>query len=152
MTTLPRVLRTAACTPGATDVDRAFAQIFGRDLFANEPNTAYAVDIREDQSHVYIDAELPGFTKDQVEVTVEDHTLTISASRETATETPAGDKSIDDKTTFLRRERTVSRYQRSFSLPPTIDDTTVAAKLDHGILTVTLNKRDEVKPRKITVA
>lgn len=147
MTTLPRVLRTAACTPGETDVDRAFAQIFGRDLFANEPTTAYAVDIREDQSHVYIDAELPGFTKDQVEVTVEDHTLTISASRETASETPS-----EDKTTFLRRERTVSRYQRSFSLPPTIDDTTVAAKLDHGILTVTLNKRDEIKPRKITVA
>ena len=149
MTTLPRVFRSSANTPAVTDIDRAFERIFGRDLFAGEAASAYAVDVREDQAHVYIDAELPGFTKDQIDVTVEDHTLTVSASRESDTESP---EKQDGKTTYLRRERTVARYQRSFTLPPTVDDTSVSAKLDHGVLTVTLNKREEVKPRKVTVA
>lgn len=156
MSTLPRVFRNATCTPAgiaaATDVDRAFQQIFGRDLFAGEAAATYAIDIREDASHVYIDAELPGFTKDQIDLTIEDHVLTLSASRESATETPGDGTPADSKTTYLRRERTTSRYQRTFTLPPTIDDSTVAAKLDHGVLTVTLNKREEVKPRKVTVA
>jgi HSP20 family molecular chaperone IbpA len=49
-------------------------------------------------------------------------------------------------------ERRYTRFQRSFMLPPTVDSQSVVAKLNDGVLTVTLNKREETKPRKITVS
>ena len=53
---------------------------------------------------------------------------------------------------LLLHERRYSRFLRSFTLPPTVDEQTVNAKLTDGVLTITLNKREETKPRKIQVA
>ena len=52
---------------------------------------------------------------------------------------------------YLLRERRYARFQRSFTLPPTVDESSVNAKLADGVLTITLNKREETKPRKIQV-
>jgi HSP20 family protein len=105
----------------------------------------YGVDVREDADHIYVEAELPGFRKDDVEITLENQTLTISAERKT-------EQKNDDKTDWLLHERSYTRFLRSFTLPPTVNESTVNAKLQDGILTVTLNKREESKPRKIAVA
>ena len=53
---------------------------------------------------------------------------------------------------WLLRERRYSRFQRSFTLPPTVNDQSVQAKLHDGVLTITLTKREETKPRRITVS
>lgn len=53
---------------------------------------------------------------------------------------------------MLLNERRYRRFQRSFTLPPTVDEQTVNAKLSDGILTIVLNKREETKPRKIQVS
>jgi HSP20 family protein len=104
----------------------------------------YGVDIREDQDHFYVEAELPGFKKEEVDITLEDQTLTISAERKSESEEKKGD--------VLLNERRYSRFLRSFTLPPTVNEQTVNAKLADGVLTITLNKREETKPRKITVS
>jgi HSP20 family protein len=107
----------------------------------------YGVDIREDQDHFYVEAELPGFRKDDIDITLENQTLTISGERREQTK-PGEEK----KGELLLHERRYSRFLRSFTLPPTVDEQTVNAKLADGVLTITLNKREESKPRKITVA
>jgi HSP20 family protein len=105
----------------------------------------YAVDVREDADHIYVEAELPGFKKDEVDITLENQTLTISAERKE-------EKNEGDKGEHLLHERRYTRFLRSFTLPPTVDDQTVNAKLNEGVLTITLNKREETKPRKINVS
>ena len=107
--------------------------------------TPYGVDVREDADHFYVEAELPGFTKDQVDITLENATLTIVAERK-------NESSDGQKGDWLLRERKYTRFARSFTLPPTVNESTVDAKLVDGVLKITLNKREESKPRKISVA
>jgi HSP20 family protein len=102
---------------------------------------AYPVDIREDEDHIFVDAEMPGFKKDEVDVTLEAGVLTITGERKL--EEVKGEKHLT--------ERRFTRVQRSFSLPSSVDDAKVEAALTDGVLHITLNKREEVKPRKITV-
>ncbi len=117
----------------------------GREMGNGTVLAPYPVDIREDGDHLRVEAELPGFSKDQIDVTIENQTLTITAER---TEQP-GDKNGGD---YLLRERRYARFQRSFTLPPTVDEASVNAKYADGVLTITLSKREETKPRKIAVA
>jgi HSP20 family protein len=104
----------------------------------------YAVDVREDGDQIYVEAELPGFTKEEVDITLENSTLTISAEKKTETKNPKSGE-------FLLNERRYTRFLRSFTLPPTVDEGSVQANLKEGVLVVTLNKREETKPRKIKV-
>ena len=106
----------------------------------------YAVDVREDADHIYVEAELPGFKKEDVDITLENQTLTIAAERKSE------EKKQGDKGELLLHERRYSRFLRSFTLPPTVDEQSVNAKLNDGVLTITLNKREESKPRKVTVS
>jgi HSP20 family protein len=104
----------------------------------------FGVDIREDADHLYIEADVPGFKKDEVDITLENQTLTISAEHK-------DENKEEKKGEWLLNERRYARFLRSFTLPPTVDDQTVDAKLNDGVLTITLNKREEIKPRKIKV-
>jgi HSP20 family protein len=103
---------------------------------------AYPVDIREDQDHVYVDAEMPGFTRDQVDVTLENGVLTLNAERK-IDEQPEGQQHLN--------ERRFTRVSRSFTLPNTVDESKVDATLVDGVLKLTLHKREEVKPRRIEI-
>lgn len=102
----------------------------------------FGVDVREDADHLYVEAELPGFTKDDVDITLENQTLTISAERK---------EEKEEKGELLLHERRYRQFLRSFTLPPTVDEKSVDAKLADGVLKITLNKREETKPRKISV-
>ena len=131
------------------EFDTALSRFFGggRDLGDGGGGWApYAVDVREDADHIYVEADLPGFKKNEIDVTLENQTLTIAA--EHREEVKEGDEKKGD---YLLRERRYNRFMRSFTLPPTVDDQQVQAKLDDGILTITLNKREETKPRKVQV-
>ena len=119
---------------------------------------SYPVDVHEDADHIYVEAELPGFTRDQVDVTIEHGTLSITAERrETSPQGQQNDSQKKDqqqqsqqRTTHLR-ERRYSRVQRRFSLPDTVDENNVDASLQDGVLHLTLHKKPEIKPRKIEV-
>lgn len=124
----------------------------GREYGGNGGNggalAPYSVDVREDADHLYVEAELPGFKKGDVDITLENQTLTIAAERGEAKNEGDGQKKGD----WLLRERRYTRFLRSFTLPATISDQKCDAKLTDGVLTITLDKREETKPRKIQVS
>lgn len=130
-------------------LNREFNTMLGRFFGAQDGGGSrlapYGVDVREDADHIYVEAELPGFHKEDIDITLENSTLTISAERKES-------KQQDEKGDWLLRERRYSRFLRSFTLPPTVDERSVDAKLNDGVLTVVLNKREETKPRKISVS
>ena len=126
------------------DFDTMLNRFFNPDTHSH--SVAYGVDIREDANNFYVEAELPGFKKEDVNVTFEDQQLTIQAERKE-------EKREDGKNgETLLAERRWGRYVRSFTLPPTVDASKVDAKLADGVLSITLTKREEVKPRKIAVS
>lgn len=128
---------------------RDFDTLLNR-LFHGGPVNAfanYAVDVREDADHIYVEAELPGYRKEEVDITLENSTLTISAEHKS--EVKNGKETPGD---YLLNERRWSRFLRSFTLPPTVDEQSVQANLTDGVLKITLNKREETKPRKIQVS
>lgn len=124
------------------DFDRMLGQIWNHNSDDGNVLGAYPVDIREDEGHVYVDAELPGFKKDEINVTLENSVLHIQAQR-----------SVEkyDATDEHLTERRYTRFARSFTLPKKVDENKVDAKLDHGVLHLTLHKREEVKPHRIEV-
>lgn len=129
-------------------MQREFDTVLGR-FFQPERNGStrlapYGVDVREDGDHIYVEAELPGFKKEEVDITMENQQLTIAAERRENAEETKGD--------YLLNERRYTRFLRSFTLPPTVDEQSVNAKLADGVLTITLTKREETKPRKVAVA
>jgi HSP20 family protein len=140
-------------------VSREFGSAINRLLGAREfvesaGFAPYGVDVREDADHIYVEAELPGFKKDEIELTLENATLTINAERREQREQKRekganGGQAAEGE--YLLRERRYTRFSRSFTLPPTVDDGKVDARLADGVLTITLNKREETKPRKIAV-
>ena len=146
-----RVNRGGGLLDPADLLSRDFETVFNRWMGGRETNGSqalapYGVDIREDGDHFYVEAELPGFKKEEIDITLENQTLTIAAQRQY--ETKQGD---DKKGELLLHERRYSRFLRSFTLPPTVDEGSVNAKLADGVLTVTITKREETKPRKIKV-
>ena len=103
----------------------------------------FEVDVREDEEHYFIEANLPGVSKENVDLTVEDGVLTISAQNER-------DEERKDEN-FHIREREIGKFSRSFRLPSEVDTESVNATLSNGVLTVTLDKAETARPRKITV-
>ncbi|MHC4064266.1 MAG: Hsp20/alpha crystallin family protein [Planctomycetota bacterium] len=104
---------------------------------------SFDVDVREDEGHYFIEADLPGVGKDDVEVTLEDGVLTVSA------ETKGDDQREGEN--FHVREREVGKFSRSFRLPSEVDAGKVAATLSNGVLMVTLDKAQAALPQKIAV-
>jgi HSP20 family protein len=102
------------------------------------------VDIYQNGAHeVVLKAELPDMTREEIDITVENGTLTIKGEKKLASEVP--------EEQFHRIERRYGAFSRSFSLPLTVDTTKVAAEYKNGVLTVRLPLREEAKPRQIKV-
>jgi HSP20 family protein len=102
-----------------------------------------AVNIYEDEHTINIDAELPGVEEKDIDISMENNVLTISGERKLENE--------EKKENFHRIERSYGRFTRSFTLPPTVDSEHVNAEFNNGILKITLNKREEAKPRQIKI-
>lgn len=103
-----------------------------------------AVDVRETDESFVFTAELPGLTKNDVSITLEDNVLTLTGERQFDNE--------ESKNEFRRIERSYGRFTRSFTLPNEVDDDKVEAKYGDGILTVTVPKTEKTKPRKIEIS
>ena len=101
------------------------------------------MDVHESESAVMVEAELPGFANDQVEVSLEQGVLTIHAKRD-AVQRPEG------TTTHVSQRRTLE-VTRRFTMPSTLDENNVDATMENGVLHLTLHKKEEVKPRRIEV-
>jgi HSP20 family protein len=122
-------------------LDMAWNREFGEDL--KEGVWQPAVDIYEDEHSVVIKAEVPDVEQKDIEVRIVNGTLTLRGERKQSSDIR--------KENYYRIERYFGQFQRSFSLPQTIDQDKVQATCDKGILTITLPKREETKPVPISV-
>jgi HSP20 family protein len=103
-----------------------------------------AVDIYSNgQSQWVLKAELPDVKEEEIELTVEDNILTLRGERKLDTEVATQQ--------FHRIERSFGSFERTFTLPPTVDATKVSAEYKAGVLTVLLPLREDAKPRPIKV-
>jgi HSP20 family protein len=102
-----------------------------------------AINVSETGETLLVRAELPGIKPDDLDVTVENDTLTLAGKREIQVE--------EKDASYHRREREWGSFRRSFSLPVRIDANDIQARYVNGILTVELPKAAEAKPRQISV-
>lgn len=123
------------------EIDRLFADFFERPSGDFGRFTPPA-DLYETDEAYHVEMDLPGFTRKDIEVTIEQGMLTISGRREQQT--------AEDENYHLR-ERSVGRFSRSFSLPASIEANDVEAHFDEGLLKVSLPKAVEARTRKIEV-
>jgi HSP20 family protein len=102
-----------------------------------------AVDIAEDDNGYVVKAELPGVKKDQVKITMQDNVLSIRGEKEEEKESRSS--------SYHRVERSYGAFERRFSLPSNVRQDGIDATFKDGILTVTLPKAEEAKPKQIDV-
>jgi HSP20 family protein len=127
-------------------VNRAFgdARRFDDDL-STRGSWAPSVDIYETDKHALVlKAELPDVAREDIELKVENNTLTISGQKRM-------EKDVKEQQ-YHRIERVYGNFSRTFTLPPTVDTAKIGAEYKNGVLTVTLPVREEAKPRQIQVA
>ena len=102
------------------------------------------VDIYQNGDHeVVIKAELPDMTREEIDITVDNGTLTVRGEKKLSSDVK--------EEQFHRVERRYGVFSRSFSLPQTVDPNRVAAEYRNGVLTVRFSLREEAKPRQIKV-
>jgi HSP20 family protein len=102
-----------------------------------------AVDIYEVEGALVLKAEVPDMRREDIDVSVENNTLTIRGERKL-------DHEVKQES-FHRIERAYGSFARSFSLPNTVDATKIGAEYKNGVLTVKLPVREEAKPRQINI-
>ncbi len=124
--------------------DRAFGPFWSSDDTETEPAVAaYPVDIREDDKNVYVDAEVPGFKKDEIQVTFDQGMLRLCAEHREEKK-PKGDRTH-------RIERRYRCIERTLTLPESVDISKAEAKLEDGVLHLTLPKSEQRKSTRIEI-
>lgn len=122
----------------------AVAQSEQRSELAERPVTFVTpeVNIFENKEGYILEAEMPGVSKDGLEITLEGNEITIIGHRSAET----------IKAEALYRESRPADYRRVFELDPAIDTAKISAAMEQGVLTLHLPKTEKVKPRKITIS
>ncbi len=138
--------------PNRYRVPDAFAlarSIFGHDPFLESPRVSKSqfspsFEVKEREDSYLITADIPGVKESDLDISLNGNVLTVSGSRQ-AEERQEGD-------TYYLYERSYGSFSRSFSLPEEANRESIDAKLDEGVLALTIGKRTESKPRKISLA
>jgi len=122
-----------------SEIDRLFETALGS-LADPASATRFPVDIYEDKDNTYVRAELPGMNRSDINVEMVEDYLTISGTRKSSSgkEDGQGEQSFS--------------FSRSVTVPEQVQSDKVSANYENGVLTVTLPKREEAKPKKVTVA
>ena len=102
-----------------------------------------ALDVYEDKDNLFVKVELPGLKKEQIDISLHDGTLSVSGERKSE------EKHEDEE--VYRAERFYGRFQRAVTLPTPVASDKVKAEYKDGILTITLPKTEEAKPKRIDV-
>ena len=128
-----------------SQLNRLFSDFFGRT--SQEQNLtpwAPAVDIFEGEHELVVKADLPDIKPEELDIRVENNILTIRGERRF-------EKKVDEKN-YLRVERSYGSFARSFSLANTVNTEAIKADYKDGVLTLSIPKREEAKPKQIKVS
>jgi HSP20 family protein len=132
----------------ARSFDRLFDDGFDR-FFAPAPQNGNprspAIDVSESERAYCVKLDLPGVAKEDVKISIDGRRVSVEAQTRKEDEKKEGDR-------VVYRERSVSSYARSFTLAADIDQAESAAKLENGVLTLTLTKRGAPSAARITVS
>jgi HSP20 family protein len=123
---------------------RGVGRAVGEEDWALGGSWAPVVDIFEQGGDIVLKAELPGVDPKDVDIRVENNTLTLR-----------GERKFDDevqKESYHRVERAYGSFSRSFTLPTVVDTEKIKADYKDGVLRVTLPKKEEAKPKQITIS
>jgi len=101
------------------------------------------VNIVENEKGYTISAELPGVSKDDIDIDLKDNTLSIKGEKKVETK--------DETENYIRVESSYGKFERSFNVSDDIDRNSVNASFKDGVLTLVLNKKEESKPKQIKV-
>ncbi len=126
-----------------------FANEFDKGLNLEFGNFSPRIDISEDEGLIYLQAEIPGLTKDNIKLSIsDDNVLVLKGEKKREV------KSEDSKDGFsyVRMERSFGEFSRSFILPENIKKDSIAAKFENGVLYVSLEKIEPEKPKEIEVS
>jgi HSP20 family protein len=144
---LPAIRNNVAMTPWTTPMNRLeglFDRLFDDSFFglsSRVHGSAVPISLWEDNDHIYVEADLPGMSDQDVEVTVHKGVLFIR-----------GERKAEEGRQYLYNGRTWGRFERAITLPDEVDTAAVQAELSQGVLRVALPKSPETKPRKISLA
>jgi HSP20 family protein len=130
---------TNAISQVRNEVERMFDNAFP---FSSTTQSYPTFNMIEDEDRVYVEAEMPGVRMEDLEITVANGMLTISGRRDVT--------ALEDANT-LRRERKAIEFERSLSLPTTLDSSETEAVLRDGILVLTMPKVEKAKARRVEV-
>lgn len=126
-----------------------FNRFFENDLFdwstrnfSDTNTTLPSVNIREDENGFEVDMAAPGFEKKDFKIELLNNLLTISSEKKVETETKEGQQ-------FTRQEFSYQSFNRSFTLPNTVEGEKIQAKYENGILKVAIPKKEEAKPKPV---
>lgn len=125
--------------------DDTFARALGAAATPESaPSRSPALDVAETELGYTVKLEVPGVAKDDIKVSVDGRKVSLQAVSPVSDEMKDGER-------VLYRERTTTSYARSFTLPLEVDQAESGAKLEHGVLTLTLPKRNARAAAQITV-
>ena len=127
-----------------SQVSRLFNELFDRSQESNLTSWAPAVDIFENEHELVVKADLPDVKPEELDIRVENNILTIRGERKF-------EKKVDEKN-YLRVERSYGSFARSFALANTVNSEAINADYKDGVLTLTIPKREEAKPKQIKVS
>ncbi len=117
------------------------------DAFNNASYKIPPVDVYEMEDGYYIDVELPGYQNGDVNVKVENNTLTLSTTNEFENKI----KSAEEKEYLVKETSTKKSFKRSFSLPKDVDEDKILATFNDGVLNVKLPKSEKLAPKMIEI-
>lgn len=128
--------------PTLSRVDSWFDRVLGEDGNGVRPLSTgnFAVSVWGDENHLHVEAELPGVSEKDVEITVHDGVLTIRA-----------DRRPEEGLAYLYNNRAFGSFERAIVLPEAVDADKVEALMTNGVLRVDLPKHEAARPRKITL-
>ncbi|ADN02674.1 Hsp20/alpha crystallin family protein [Spirochaeta thermophila] len=125
------------------EINRVFDLVWPETTGLFDRVTSPSLDVMETDNEVIVSCDLPGVSEKDLDITLTNNVLTIKGEKKDEKEEKKGD--------YYRKESWSGAFQRTVSLPDSIDPDAVKAELKNGVLTITIAKREEKKPKKIAV-
>ncbi|OPX23664.1 MAG: hypothetical protein B1H03_00985 [Planctomycetales bacterium 4484_113] len=128
------------------ELDRLFGDFFEESSMEGKGSLARwapRADVKEDEKAFYLKADLPGMKKEDIDISVENNQLVVTGERSFSKE--------EKKEDYHFVERSYGKFYRAFTLPGSVDVDNIKATYQDGVLEVELPKKEEVKPKKVSI-